>query len=78
MKDRASTIQKAFLMLDTNHNNVVNRHEFKAWLRKFGLVKLPKTESSEQLMDMLFERMDVDRDGQITFAEFAKKLNTVK
>ena len=29
-------------------------------------------------MDMLFERMDVDRDGQITFAEFAKKLNTVK
>ena len=78
LKDRASTLQKAFLMLDTNHNNVVNRHEFKAWLRKFGLVKLPKTESSEQLMDMLFERMDVDRDGQITFAEFAKKLNTVK
>ena len=78
LKDRASTLKKAFLMLDTDHNKVVNRHEFKAWLRKYGLVKLPKTDTSERLMDMLFERMDVDKDGQITFAEFAKRLQQVK
>ncbi len=76
--DRADTLKKAFLMLDTDHNKVVNRHEFKAWLRKYSLVKLPKTEMSDRLMDMIFEKMDVDRDGQITFAEFARKLQTIK
>jgi len=77
LKDRASTLKKAFLMLDTDHNKVVNRHEFKAWLRKYGLVKLPKTETSDRLLDMVFARMDVDKDGQITFAEFAKRLQQV-
>ena len=75
---RASSLKQAFIMLDTDTNNVVNRHEFKAWLRKYGLVKLPKNEVSDRLMDMVFERMDVDRDGQISFAEFATKLSKVK
>jgi Ca2+-binding EF-hand superfamily protein len=78
LNDRGATIKKAFLMLDTEHNKVVNRHEFKAWLRKYSLVKLPKNDQSDRLMDLIFERMDIDRDGQITFAEFAKKLQTVK
>ena len=78
LRNRASSLQKAFRMLDTDSSKVVNRHEFKAWLKKYGLVKVKPGQNLDRSMDLMFEQMDVDRDGQITFNEFARKLRTVK
>ena len=78
LRNRASSLQKAFRMLDTDSSKVVNRHEFKAWLKKYGLVKVKPGQNLDQGIDLMFEQMDVDRDGQITFNEFARKLRTVK
>ena len=78
LRNRASSLQKAFRMLDTDSSKVVNRHEFKAWLKKYGLVKVKAGQNQEQIMDLMFEQMDVDHDGQISFNEFARKLRTIR
>ena len=47
-------------------------------IQKYGLVKVKPGQNLDQGIDLMFEQMDVDRDGQITFNEFARKLRTVK
>ena len=43
-----------------------------------GLIKLKGQKAADRIMDMMFDQMDYDRDGQISFSEFGKKLGRVE
>lgn len=58
----------AFTAVDSDRNGFITRDEFKGILREYGFFP------TETELQWLVDRYDRDRDGRITYSEFAEEI----
>jgi Ca2+-binding EF-hand superfamily protein len=58
----------AFAAVDSDRNGFITRDEFKSILRQYGFFP------TEVELQWLVDRYDRDRDGRITYSEFAEEI----
>lgn len=61
MTTKYKSVQKAFRDLDLNKDGSVDRHEMRVFLKKLG---------HERSADIVFDALDEDNSGEITYDEF--------
>jgi Ca2+-binding EF-hand superfamily protein len=67
-----TTLQKAFQSFDQDCNGFVSRDEFKRVIDSFCL------QVSDSQLDELIERIDLNRDGQLSYLEFLRQFGIVE
>lgn len=63
-KNTHFSISDAFQTIDSNNNGYLSKIEFKNFLENHDFF------ATQKEIDMLFARMDRDRDERVTYAEF--------
>eukprot|EP00903_Cladosiphon_okamuranus_P009659 g9191.t1 len=64
--DKAQQLYQLFVSIDTDGSGTVSRHELRRHCSSLGYTK--------QVANELFDHLDTDKDGEISFEEFAEML----
>jgi len=71
IKDRFTEVRRAYRILDDDCDGFLDKNEFKKLLGMFNLESMP-----DAVFDRIVQLIDGNGDGTVTFAEFAKLVDT--
>lgn len=66
LQEKFNTMSKAFIFIDSNSNQQITKLEFQAAIERMR-IKLSKED-----IDLVFDHLDKNQDGQINYAEFTE------
>ena len=69
LEEKYSTITKAFKFIDADRTGILEREEMKRLVTEFNMVGV-----RDEVFETLLDFIDVEGDGEIKYAEFARVL----